>query len=380
MSPFLRGPTPPNILVVDDTPANLQLLVGMLKEHGFKVRPVPDGERALRAVHASPPDLILLDITMPGMSGYEVLERLKEDPLAREIPVLFISALSHTEDKVRAFKAGGVDYITKPFQFDEVIARVRTHLELRRQRIELSSSLEKLQALEKLRDDLTHMIVHDMRSPLLGLQLAVDLLSQSAAADSDDAETIKTAQQAVSVLIGMVNQVLDVSRLEAGHIELASKSCDAAEIIRQAVDATKLLAGSRTVEVERTGPLLWEMDPELIKRVLQNLLGNAFKFTEERGRVLIRAGVDGDSLRIEVVDDGVGIPPEKTERIFDKFGQLDGSRKRMGFGLGLAFARLAVEAHGGVIGVNSIVGKGSTFWFTLNKKVPVSERPTMPLA
>ena len=134
------------ILLVDDTPANLQLLSGMLKEQGYKVRPVPSGKLALQVANIEPPDLILLDILMPEMNGYEVCEKLKADDKLKEIPVIFISALSETIDKVKGFLAGGVDYITKPFQFEEVHARVRTHLELRRQKQELKKAMNSLKS------------------------------------------------------------------------------------------------------------------------------------------------------------------------------------------------------------------------------------------
>src|ERR1035437_6404886 len=142
----------PNILMVDDTPANLLLLEKMLMERGYKARPVLSGKLALLAARTEPPDLILLDIAMPEMNGYEVCEQLKADAALKDIPVIFISALNETIDKVKAFGVGGVDYVTKPFQFEEVYARVQTHLQLRR--------------LEKLRDDLTHMVVHDLRNSL----------------------------------------------------------------------------------------------------------------------------------------------------------------------------------------------------------------------
>lgn len=366
MSDEPTGIAPPNILVVDDTPANLQLLVGMLKEHSFKVRPVPNGELAIRAAHANPPDLILLDITMPGMDGYEVIRRLKTHPATSEIPVLFISALNETSDKVRAFQAGGVDYITKPFQFEEVEARVRTHLELRRQKIELRKNYEQLRKLEQLRDDLTHMIVHDMRSPLLGLQLTVDLLGMSEPAQaSENADTLATAREAVAALIEMVNQMLDVSRLESGHIELHKTACDLAALIQRTADSYRVQAGTRTLSVQTTGPVSTDLDEDLIKRVLANLLGNALKFTPSDGRISLSACALGDTIKIEVTDTGPGIAPEDQQKIFAKFGQLDGPQKRRGSGLGLTFSKMAVEAHGGSIGVTSQLGAGSTFWFTL---------------
>ncbi|MCE5217099.1 response regulator, partial [bacterium] len=166
----------PNLLIVDDTPANLQVLAAMLKGQGFTVRPVPSGELALRAAESEPPDLILLDIMMPEMNGYEVCERLKDNDDLRDIPVIFISALSDTSDKVKAFEVGGLDYVTKPFQFEEVRARVGAHLKLRRLQVEaaehhrqLEQSYEQLRELEELRDSLMHMIVHDLRTPLTSI-------------------------------------------------------------------------------------------------------------------------------------------------------------------------------------------------------------------
>src|SRR6185503_13280329 len=151
-----------NILVVDDTPAYLEALRVMLKDQGYRVRPVTDGRLALRAVEAERPDVILLDINMPGMNGFETCERLRADPRFAEIPVIFLSALTDTDDKVRAFSAGGVDYVTKPFQSAEVVARVETHVRIHRLQQQLASQFEALKRLESLRDSLTHMIVHDL--------------------------------------------------------------------------------------------------------------------------------------------------------------------------------------------------------------------------
>ena len=176
--------TPPDILVVDDTQANLQLLTGMLKERGYKVRPVPTGKLALQAARSAPPDLILLDINMPELDGYEVCAQLKRDERTREVPVLFISALNETMDKVLAFGVGGLDYITKPFQFEEVDARVAAHLKLRRLQVELAARNHDLQQtnaelrrLQDLRDNLTQMIVHDLRSPLAGVFGTFELIA-----------------------------------------------------------------------------------------------------------------------------------------------------------------------------------------------------------
>ncbi|HVU18137.1 MAG TPA: hybrid sensor histidine kinase/response regulator [Candidatus Didemnitutus sp.] len=368
MSPRDFSEKPGDILVVDDTPANLQLLVGMLKEQGWKVRPVPSGEMALRAVNASPPDLILLDITMPGMDGFEVSRQLKNNPATRSIPIIFISALDETEQKVRAFAAGGVDYVTKPFQLTEVEARVRTQLEMRRQRVALERSYEQLREMERLRDDLTHMIAHDMRTPLLGLQLAIELLAMPPTAGGEPpVDIMKHARSAVATLIEMVNQMLDVSRLESGKITPHRISADLVPLVAQSVESIRLLAGTRTLTVAPMTSALLETDAELIARVLANLLGNAVKFTLPNGTINVTLNETPAMWRVAVTDDGPGIAPENHRKIFEKFGQAHTQQQRKGTGLGLTFAKLAVESLGGTIGVRSAPGAGSTFWFELPK-------------
>jgi two-component system sensor histidine kinase/response regulator len=363
---------PPNILVVDDTPANLQLLTAMLKDRGYKVRPAPSGELALRAAQSSPPDLILLDITMPGMDGFEVCSRLKANEALRDIPVLFISALNETADKVRAFQAGGVDYVTKPFQFEEIEARVRAHLELRRKTLELEHSYGQLRKFEQLRDNLTHMIAHDMRSPLLSLGLAIDMFRESETApNAADAELLLLARRSVAMLVEMIAQMLDVSRLEAGQMQLNRTLADLVPVVRESIDLSLLHATDRRPLLDAPAdPVPSFFDPNIVRRVIGNLLGNALKFSPTGGRVGVRISREAGAARVEVSDNGPGIAPEHHQRIFEKFGQLETGQKRSGSGLGLTFAKMAVEAHGGQIGVRSALGQGSVFWFTLPAGAP----------
>jgi signal transduction histidine kinase len=362
----------PNVIVVDDTPANLQLLTGMLKERGYKVRPVPSGKLALQAAKNDPPDLILLDIMMPEMDGYEVCERLKADDKLKEISVIFISALNETMDKVRAFSVGGVDYVTKPFQFEEVNARVSTHLELQRQRRKLKENYEQLRRLEGLRDNLVHMIVHDLRSPLTGISGFLDLALalEKETLTGEGLEYLQTAKRSTTTVINMVSAVLDVSKMEAGEMKLHLVECD---LVRMAVD---LMSGMQSLKEGREMSLdappasvTVVADRELVLRVVQNLLGNALKFTPSDG--WIRLGIEPDENRVcvRVRDNGPGIPAEYRERIFEKFGQVEAraNGQKHSTGLGLTFCKLAVEAHGGSIGVESEIGKGSTFWFMLPK-------------
>mgnify|MGYP000039709212 CR=1 FL=1 len=342
------------ILVVDDTASNGLLLTRMLSERGYKPQAVVSGELALKAARAEPPDLILLDITMPEMNGYEVCAQLKADPALKDIPVIFISALSETVDKVKAFGVGGVDYVTKPFQFEEVYARVKTHLELR--------------WLERLRDDLTHMIVHDLRNPLTVICSFLDIL-QLQEADKLSPKTQKfvaVARKNADEVLDMIGSLLDVSKMEAGEMKLQREAFDLADLIRAVVGATQPLSGSRTVTFDATesSPTI-TADVGLIRRVLQNLLGNAVKYTPAGGDVRLAVTTSDSETRVAVTDAGPGIAPEYHQHIFEKFGQVGARSHRPSSGLGLTFCKLVVEAHGGRIGVESEVGRGSTFWLTL---------------
>ena len=356
-----------SILVVDDTLPNLELLSDMLKERGYKVRPVPSGDLALQAAHSNPPDLILLDIHMPDMNGYEVCAQLKADEKLKDIPVLFLSGLSETIDKVEAFRVGGADYITKPFQFEELEARVATHLELWRQRRQLRESYEQLQKLETLRDDLTHMMVHDLRTPLTSILGALDLVSR----DKDNVdlrhEMLAMAANAAGAMMGLINDLLDVAKLENGAPDLDLTAVSLGDVMAQVRDLTAGSALERGLSLELLPPdppLQVRADADFLRRALTNLVGNALKLTSAGAvRVWVEAGAESGFVALRVRDTGPGIPLEALGRIFEKFGQVErvAGVPRMGTGLGLTFVKMAVEAMGGRVEVESEVGRGSTF-------------------
>ena len=376
MTEQIYSQTTPSVLMVDDTPANLELLTVMLKVRGYKVRAAVSGKLALQAVRNNPPDLILLDINMPEMSGYEVCAELKADEKLKDIPVIFLSALSETMDKVKAFGAGGVDYITKPFQFEEVEARVETQLELRRQKLQLQENYDKLRDLEKLRDSLVHMIIHDLRSPLAGIYGYLELIKEDATKTPSSAsgrhidEALKSAKQMTQI----ISDVLDVSKMEGKQMKLQLAECDLVGAVEAGISTLKPLFGNREVRfVPPKSAAAVLADSEIISRVIQNLLANAIKFSSKEGG-LIRLTVESSGNRacVSVQDNGPGIAPEYRQRIFDKFAQVElpDGRQKDSTGLGLTFCKLAVEAHGGKIGVDSEEGKGSTFWFELPLSAP----------
>ena len=357
------------VMIVDDTPANLGLLEDILRKQGYDVASCPGGALALQAAARYPPDLIMLDIMMPEIDGFEVCRRLKADVALREIPVIFISALDDTDNKVKAFAQGGLDYVTKPFQSEEVLARVRTHLSMRQQQKQLQQSLDNLRELEKQRDQLVHMIAHDMRSPLTSIMLMAQFLEKTA----QDSEK-KNLQSVEDILFSsrrlneMISTMLDISRMESSKMPLKREPCDLRDVLADAVSSLRALfwqAGFHHEPPEKA--IVGFCDCKIIQRIVENLLANAAKFAGKEGSIHLElAEIDGEA-RISVHDTGPGIPQEHHSLIFEKFGQAPAEQKMSKYstGLGLAFCKMAVEAQGGRIGVESEVGSGSTFWFTV---------------
>ncbi len=370
-----------NILLVDDTPANLKVLTELLKEYNYKVRAVPSGKLALKSVAHSQPDLILLDINMPEMNGYEVCQQLKENPETAHIPVIFISALDDVQDKIQAFRQGGVDYITKPFQIEEVHARIKTHLtidalqrELQEKNLRLESQLGQLQEMQSMQDTLLNMVVHDLRVPLTGAMGYVSLVAENASAvPAPFANYIQLAHKSLeSVKIALEN-IIDLGKMERGKISLTYAKLELISSLRDWLDEIELIASQHQFEVHLPpAPIEVMADPLLLKRIVFNLLTNAFRLTKLGKRVQLSLNLENEWIYLAILDQGPGIPEEYREKIFEKFVQVQLSHRSdpTSSGLGLTFCKMAIEAHRGQIGVESEVGKGSTFWFRIPLKAP----------
>jgi len=364
-----------SIMIVDDSPANLSLLGQLFREKSYAVRPFSKPLVALRAAQIDPPDLFLLDVNMPEMDGYELCRKIKEVESLLKVPVIFLSTLQDQEDKLKAFESGGVDYVTKqPFHFEEILARVEAHLKLRElqrrfeaQNAELKKNYEQLKRLEEMKENLTHMIVHDMRSPLSVVHMSVQLLQDRAGEMDEVCRTnLDMAHRATDSLMEMTLLLLDIGRLESGKMPLDIQPMELSLTAASCLEDLSIVLRPFRVHLEKPDLMYPAMyDRAVVARVIRNLLGNAAKFTPEGGSISVVLSTQDGLVRVAVSDSGPGLPLEEQALIFEKFGQGRSEQKRMGTGLGLTFCKLAVEAHGGSIGVVSQPGQGATFWFTL---------------
>ncbi|MCX6279974.1 MAG: hybrid sensor histidine kinase/response regulator [Bacteroidetes bacterium] len=368
----------PNILIVDDIGDNLRLLDDILKPEGYKTRLVPGGELALKAAEIEKPDLILLDIMMPGMDGFEVCRRLKANPGLADVPVIFISALGDTPNIVKALTTGGVDYINKPFQAEEVIARAQTHLKLHNQSLELLEQKEKLKRqtkeLEKLnatKDKFFSIIAHDLKSPFHAIMgFSEILVEQVREKDYDGIEKhaeiiLKSSQKSVDLLMNLMEWV----RAKTGRMEFIPEHFEMVDFIKKITSLFDDIAGQKSIAIKKDLPLNATVyaDQAMINTVFRNLISNAIKFTNPGGEITISAVEKPDVLTVTVRDSGVGISKDRIEKLFrlDETYSTPGTNNEKGTGLGLILCKEFVEKHGGNIWVESSPCEGSMFIFTI---------------
>lgn len=362
---------PQKIIFIDDEPENLNVLEAFFSPTDYLLRFFTSGEQALVAAREEKPDVVLLDVRMPGMDGYETCQRFKADEHLRDIPILFLSALASTEEITKGFECGAVDYITKPFKSAEVLARVRNHLALSKAYTQLAAQHAYLQELERQRDAYVHMLVHDMRSPLLAMLGHLQLIETYGAKQlsEEDRSSLQAAIHCTRMLSGMVSTVVDLSRMENSQLKLECQTVAIEEIFWSAKEQVLDPLHVRRVMEQINGACSAVFcDFGLSVRIVGNLLANAIKYTPDASEIVMGADPDpAGGVRLWIKDQGPGIQNEERERIFEKFAVTQNS-KRSGTsstGLGLAFCKLAAEAQGGTIGVESEVNCGSTFWVTL---------------
>jgi len=394
----------PKILVVDDVYENVELLEAYLSQAGYQVAKAYDGEEALLQVERDPPDLILLDIMMPRLNGYEVCRRLKSEKRTAFIPIVMITALREREERIRGIEAGADEFLIKPFNKQELMARVRSLLRMKalhdqveaanrflEQKVaerteELQRALEELKTLDRLKTQFVSNISHELRTPLTPIKGYLGAMLQGSLGPLSPAQQrgLEAIQESVERLHKLIDDLLGYVRMESGQVKLTRRPVDPLALLRRAWEKALPLARSNDQTLSLSAPeaLPWVLaDPEELLRALHHLLENAVKFTPPGGRITVAARVQGprpkgepdpqpleaDFVEISVSDTGIGIPEDQLDRIFDRFYQLDGSttRERGGIGIGLTIVKQIIEAHGSPIQVESRPGQGSTFRFFL---------------
>jgi signal transduction histidine kinase len=390
----------PLILVADDVAANVELLFDQLHVLGFRAIAASDGPSALAACFEHRPELCILDVSMPAgdlgvddrSTGFEVCRRIKRDPRTKSIPVIFVTALNDTTDRVKAIEAGGDDFLTKPHNRLVLGARVRSLLKLKAATDSLEETLRKLREVEKMRDDLMKMIVHDLKTPLTSVLASMEMLIDGdfGALNDGQRKMLSDAEGKAEDLLALIGDLLEVSRIEEATMRLDMQEIAPAALLNEIVSEWSIRFqqehATAIVEVADDAPV-FQADKGLLKRVLGNLVQNALTHSATAVTLQLSARRDGDEILFTIADNGPGIPPEYHEVIFRKFERVKNPNipRTRSSGLGLAFCKLVVEAHGGRIWVQSAgEGKGSSFHFVLPlvpayREVRVSSSGVVPV-
>ncbi len=399
----------PDILAVDDTPANLEVLSEVLASAGYQVASAINGERALQRLKSQTPDLILLDIQMPGLNGFETCRRIKSDPSTANIPIIFITARSDVGSVVEGFTAGAVDYISKPFQEAELLARVQTHLQLRhvnqlyeleqekarqekQQRQALEIAKDAAEAANTAKSQFLANMSHELRTPLNAIMGFSSLMQQDTQIPQIQRENLAIINRNGTHLLTMINDMLEMSKIEAGHTVLTPSTINLHEFLNEVQQIIQLKADAKDLKLQFTYdedvPQYIDADEGKLRQILLNLLGNALKFTQvgQISLCVIRqlspamtTQEDILDLQFTVTDTGSGINPEDIDCLFQPFFQSSTNQMASGAGLGLAISRKFAQLMGGNITVDSTLGEGSTFYCDVQvKKIPPPGIGSMP--
>ena len=373
----MPSPAPPSaesrpiVLVVDDTPSARAVLRALLEAEA-RILEADSGEAALALLAQEPVDVILLDVMMPGLTGFDVTRRVRADRGEEHLPILLVTALTDQAARVAGFEAGADDFISKPFDATEVRSRVRAFLRARALWTEAERLRRDLARLDALKDDLAAVLVHDLRNPLAGLLANLKLL-EFEALTPEMRESVDGATHAAERLNGLVDDLLEIRALETPQLTLTTAPADLADVVRAAVAgcaATAAVQGlTVTVDAEALDPVV--VDAALVRRATENLLTNALRHAPDGSTVTVRLRGGATEARIEVHDGGSGLPAADRDLLFGKYGAIELRRRgaRHDVGLGLLLVHLVAQAHGGTVGLDS--GPSGT---TLALALPLTPR------
>jgi two-component system sensor histidine kinase/response regulator len=358
------------ILIADDNSIDLQILTLTLQNEAYQLFSAQNGKDALRLAQQVKPDLILLDVKMPGIGGFEVCQKLKASKATMNISIIFLSALDEQVNKLQGLNIGGEDYITKPFSPEEVSARVRVHLALCAKRKELEQLREQDQQyfarINAIRDGILEQMEHDVKSPLASIKVSTHLINRHTRdQDSRIEGYTERINQAVDETLHVMEHLLEIAKLETGR-STRMKPVAIESFIQRVIIAYQALAEIKDIQFlihfETHPGAMAYFDPDQMQRVISNLLSNALKYTATKGTVSLTVRLENQTLHLAVSDTGRGISEGDIPKIFDRLYRVPLDDEQIeGTGLGLYIVKSIVEQHGGVIEVQSQVHKGSTF-------------------
>ncbi len=362
-----------SVLVVDDNKDNLKVVSNFLKKEGYKIALAINADDAGKIMEDTPIDLILLDVMMPGIDGFAFCRQIKKEERFADLPVIFLTAKTDTSDLVEGFEAGGVDYITKPFQKKELVARVNNHIELAIAKKRIKEQAEEIRKINLTKDRLYSIIAHDIKSPFSNISMLISTLAEGYLEPGSEEyeEILQSINRSTQETYALLENLLQWTRSQTGDLEADPEILNMKELTDRAFRFSEMNAKNKKIdlqmEMEDTMPV--HADRNMMQSVIQNLVVNAIKFTHEGGKVRIRGKQDGEQVIVQVVDNGVGIPEENMKKLFEDRGQFTtrGTNDEKGSGLGLLLVQTFVEQNGGQIEAESKPGKGTAFTLTFPK-------------
>lgn len=369
------NPSEYKILIVDDVMSNVLLLKVLLTNEKFNIVTVSNGNQALDQVKKENPDLILLDVMMPDMSGFEVSQKLKADPEAVHIPIIFLTALNSTADIVKGFQVGGNDFISKPFNKEELIIRVSHQISLVAAKRIIEAKTEELKKTIIGRDKLYSVIAHDLRSPMGSIKMVLNMLILSLPKEKigeDMYELLTMANQTTEDVFSLLDNLLKWTKSQIGKLKVVYQDIDMVEVVEGVGEIFAMVAGLKNIRLRIESPECQAVhaDIDMIKTVIRNLISNAIKFSNEGSEVLIKVEESDGMSVVSVKDSGCGIDEESQKKLLhtDTHFSTFGTNNEEGSGLGLLLCQDFVVKNGGKLWFTSVKDEGSTFYFSIPLK------------
>jgi two-component system sensor histidine kinase/response regulator len=355
------------ILIVDDVVSNVLLLKILLTNEKYQVCTANCGNMAIEQAKAEKPDLILLDVMMPDITGFDAAQILKKDPETAHIPIIFLTALNNPSDLVHGFQVGANDFLTKPFNKEELVVRVFHQIKLVAATRIIERQNAELRATIGNRDKMYSVIAHDLRSPMASIRMVLNLVAASASPEligQEMYDLLDKANKESEDVHDLLDNLLKWTKSQTGRLTVVRQDLDLNDIIPGVVDIFEMIAQNKHIKLNyqtRASSVIVTADNDMLKTVVRNFMSNAIKFTPENGSIDIILSTEGDYAKVSVRDHGVGIAPERLSSIFNKGETTYGTGGEEGSGLGLQLCQDFATKNGGSCTVESVLGEGSTF-------------------